>query len=190
MFTGIITDIGKISAVESAASSQSDTRFDIATAYDTSNIDIGASIACSGTCLTVIDKGDDWFAVNASQETLSCTNLRQWATDTNINLERALRMGDELGGHVVTGHVDAVVELTEITEIDGSTRLRFTLPDGFAGYVAAKGSITLDGVSLTVNEVANDSFTVNIIPHTKEHTTMGNIKPGQEINFEINVLAR
>lgn len=190
MFTGIITDIGKIRTIEAATSSKSDTRFEITTVYETSGIDIGASIACSGVCLTVIDKGDDWFSVDVSKETLSCTSLGEWTVGTTINLERALRMGDELGGHVVTGHVDAVVELVDKTDIDGSTRMRLALPAEFSGFVAPKGSVTLDGVSLTVNQVDGNSFSVNIIPHTQEYTTFGDVKAGQRINFEIDVLAR
>lgn len=188
MFTGIITDIGKIRTLE--ATPGKDTRFEITTVFETSAIDIGASIACAGVCLTVVDKGDDWFSAEVSNETLSCTNLDGWAVGTKINLERALKMGDELGGHVVTGHVDAVVELMDKTDIDGSTRMQLSLPAEFAGFVAPKGSVTLDGVSLTVNQVAKDSFTINIIPHTQQHTTFGDAKPGQRINFEIDVLAR
>ncbi|MBO0334422.1 riboflavin synthase [Sneathiella sp. CAU 1612] len=186
MFTGIITDVGRVRAIEKLG----DTRYEIETSYDTDTIDIGASIACSGPCLTVIEKGEGWFAVEASDETLSCTNLGDWQEGTAVNLERALKIGDELGGHVVTGHVDAVVSLLQMETIGDSTKLVFSLPAKFAGLVAAKGSICLDGVSLTVNEVGDDHFTVNIIPHTQEHTTFGTLTVGRRINFEIDVLAR
>ncbi|MDF2366476.1 riboflavin synthase [Sneathiella sp.] len=186
MFTGIITDVGRVRAIEKLG----DTRFEIDTSYDTDTIDIGASIACSGPCLTVVEKGEGWFAVDASDETLSCTNLGDWIEGTAVNLERALKIGDELGGHVVTGHVDAVVSLLFMESVGDSTKLVFSLPEKFAGLVAAKGSICLDGVSLTVNEVGDDHFTVNIIPHTQEHTTFGALSVGRRINFEIDVLAR
>ena len=186
MFTGIITDVGRVRAIEKTG----DTRYEIETSYDTDTINIGASIACSGPCLTVIEKGEGWFAVDASDETLSCTNLGDWNEGTAVNLERALKIGDELGGHVVTGHVDAVVSLLQMETIGDSTKLVFSLPAKFAGLVAAKGSICLDGVSLTVNEVGDDHLTVNIIPHTQEHTTFGTLTVGRRINFEIDVLAR
>ena len=186
MFTGIITDIGRIRGIEKAG----DTRFEIGTSYDTATIDMGASIACSGPCLTVVDKGDGWFAVDASDETLSCTNLGDWKEGKAVNLERALKIGDELGGHVVTGHVDAVVELLEMTTVGDSTKLVFSLPPKYAGFVAPKGSICLDGISLTVNDVTDKAFTVNIIPHTQKHTTFGELAVGQKVNFEIDVLAR
>ncbi|WP_169544867.1 riboflavin synthase [Sneathiella aquimaris] len=186
MFTGIITDVGEIASIEKSG----DTKIKIKTAFDTSDIDIGASIACSGPCLTVVDKGEDWFAVEASDETLSCTNLNEWEVGTMVNLERALKLGDELGGHVVTGHVDAVIVLKNLEEINDSTKLTLSLPDEYAGFVAAKGSITLNGISLTVNEVGVDFFSVNIISHTKAHTTFRTLKIGQRINFEIDVLAR
>jgi riboflavin synthase len=186
MFTGIITDVGQVRAIEKLG----DTRFEIETSYDTNTIDIGASIACSGPCLTVVEKGDGWFAVDASDETLSCTNLGDWIVGTAINLERALKIGDELGGHVVTGHVDAVVSLLHMETVGDSTKLVFSLPEKFAGFVAPKGSICVDGVSLTVNEVGDDHFTVNIIPHTQAHTTFGALSVGRRINFEIDVLAR
>lgn len=186
MFTGIVTDIGEVASIEK----RGDTRFEIKTDYDTASIDYGASIACSGPCLTVVDKGDGWFAVDASDETLSCTNLGDWGAGTRINLERALKIGDELGGHVVTGHVDAVVSLLANETVGDSTRLVFSLPEKFAGFVAPKGSISLDGVSLTVNDVGDDHFTVNIIPHTQEQTTFGTLTVGRRVNFEIDVLAR
>ncbi len=186
MFTGIITDIGRVASLEKTG----DTRIRIETDYDTASIDYGASIACSGPCLTVVDKGEGWFAVDASDETLSCTNLDGWREGTAVNLERALKIGDELGGHVVTGHVDAVVELREIEIVGDSTRLVFSLPEAYRGFVAPKGSVSLDGISLTVNDVAEDYFTVNIIPHTQTHTTFGGLKVGDRVNFEIDVLAR
>ncbi|OUR76367.1 riboflavin synthase subunit alpha [Alphaproteobacteria bacterium 46_93_T64] len=186
MFTGIITDVGSIATLEK----NGDTKIKITTAFDTENIEIGASIACSGVCLTVTDKGDDWFAAEASDETLSCTNLGAWREGSPVNLERALKMGDELGGHVVAGHVDAVVTLTNLEPIGDSTKLTFSLPSDYAALVAAKGSVTLDGVSLTVNAVGDDFFTVNIISHTKANTSFKYLKVGQEINMEIDVLAR
>ncbi|MCR9214914.1 MAG: riboflavin synthase [Proteobacteria bacterium] len=186
MFTGIITDIGRVSSLEKTG----DTRIRIETDYDTDSIDYGASIACSGPCLTVVDKGEGWFAVDASDETLSCTNLDGWKEGTPVNLERALKIGDELGGHVVTGHVDAIVEVTEMETVGDSTKLVFSLPEAYRGFVAPKGSICLDGISLTVNDVADDYFTVNIIPHTQTHTTFGHLKVGDRVNFEIDVLAR
>ncbi|PHQ70331.1 MAG: riboflavin synthase [Sneathiella sp.] len=186
MFTGIVTDIGRVAGIKKSG----DTRFEIETSFDTASIEYGASIACSGPCLTVVDKGEGWFAVDASDETLSCTNLGDWKQGTPVNLERALKLGDELGGHVVTGHVDAIVELKEMVTVGDSTKLVFSLPEDYSGFVASKGSITLDGVSLTVNDVGDDYFAVNIIPHTQSHTTFGELKTGQTINFEIDVLAR
>ena len=186
MFTGIITDVGRVRRIEKTG----DTRFEIETSYDTDTIDIGASIACSGPCLTVVEKGEGWFAVDASDETLSCTNLGDWREGSKVNLERALKIGDELGGHVVTGHVDAVVSLLAMETVGDSTRLVFSLPAKYAGLVAAKGSICLDGISLTVNEVGDDRFGVNIIQHTQEHTTFGQLTVGRRVNFEIDVLAR
>jgi riboflavin synthase len=153
MFTGIVTDVGHVRAAERGG----DMRFEIATRYDTATIDIGASIACSGPCLTVVDKGPDWFAVNASAETLACTTLGQWRVDTPVNLERSLRVGDELGGHIVTGHVDGVAEIVERRPEGDSARLVFVVPDELASFIAPKGSVSLDGVSLTVNEVMGAS---------------------------------
>ncbi|MBE7636919.1 riboflavin synthase [Sneathiella sp. P13V-1] len=186
MFTGIITDVGSILSLEQSG----DTKIKIKTAFETSGIDIGASIACSGVCLTVTDKGDDWFAVEASAETLSCTNLGNWKEGSAVNLERALKMGDELGGHVVTGHVDAVISVKEMETIGDSTKVTFSLPTDYAGFVAQKGSVTLDGISLTVNSVGDDFFTVNLISHTKGNTTFQGLQVGQFINMEIDVLAR
>tara|TARA_R100000005_G_C4999629_1_gene206404 strand:- start:2949 stop:3545 length:597 start_codon:yes stop_codon:yes gene_type:complete len=186
MFTGIITDVGRVRAIEKAG----DTRIEIETVYDLETVDIGASIACSGPCLTVVEKGEGWFAVEASDETLSCTNVGDWIVGTTVNLERALKVGDELGGHMVSGHVDTVVNLLMQERIGDSTRLVFSLPPKYAPFVAAKGSVALDGVSLTVNEATDDHFTVNIIPHTQDHTTFGGFTIGRRVNMEIDVLAR
>ncbi|MBL6951063.1 MAG: riboflavin synthase [Alphaproteobacteria bacterium] len=186
MFTGIITDIGRIEKVEPAG----DTKFVIASQYDSASIAIGASICCSGVCLTVVDKAPGWFSVTASAETLACSNLSDWRVDTSINLERALKVGDELGGHIVSGHVDGVVEIAGIQQDGDSLRFRFTLPDQLAPYIAPKGSVCLNGVSLTVNEVDESGFGINIIPHTQEMTTFGRAEAGDRVNLEIDVLAR
>ena len=190
MFTGIITDIGRITGVEH----RGDRRLKIGTAYDTASIDMGASIACSGVCLTVVDKGPDWFAVEVSAETLSRT-AGDWAEGAPLNLERALRVGDELGGHIVTGHVDGVGTVTEVTPEGDSTRVVIEAPASLAPYIAAKGSVALDGISLTVNEVSDLSdggvrFGLNIIPHTQAMTTWGGLAAGARVNIEIDVLAR
>ena len=186
MFTGIITDIGRVRSIKP----RGDTRFEIETAYDTATIEIGASIACSGACLTVVDKGDGWFAVDVSAETLAKTNLGAWGEGTPINLERSLRLGDELGGHIVLGHVDGVGTVASIEPEGDSLRYRFQVPQELSLYVARKGSITINGVSLTVNEVNGASFGVNIIPHTQQMTTFGKMAPGDRINLEVDVLAR
>ena len=190
MFTGIITDIGRITGVEQ----KGDLRLRIGTAYDTASIDMGASIACSGVCLTVVDKGPDWFAAEVSAETLSRT-AGDWSEGTPLNLERASRVGDELGGHIVTGHVDGVGTVVEVTPEGDSTRIVIEAPAALAPYIAAKGSVALDGVSLTVNEVSDlhgggVRFGINVIPHTSEMTTFGGIVPGRQLNIEIDVLAR
>ncbi|UAK24816.1 riboflavin synthase [Sphingomonas nostoxanthinifaciens] len=190
MFTGIITDLGRIAAVEQ----RGDLRLRIATRYDVASIDLGASIACSGVCLTVVDKGDDWFAVDVSAETLSRT-AGDWREGLALNLERALRVGDELGGHIVTGHVDGVGTVVAVAAEGDSTRITIEAPAALAAYIAPKGSIALDGVSLTVNEVADmpggtARFGINLIPHTAEMTTFGAVEPGRAINIEIDVLAR
>jgi riboflavin synthase len=189
MFTGIITDIGTVRAVAPAGAG-SDTRFEIATAYDTGAIVLGASICCSGACLTVVKTGPGWFAVDASAETLACTTLGAWRAGTRINLEQALKVGDELGGHIVSGHVDAVATVVGRREEGGSVRFEVEVPEAFARYVAPKGSVALDGVSLTVNEVAGRRFGVNIIPHTQRHTTFEGVGPGGHVNMEVDVLAR
>ncbi len=186
MFTGIITDLGRVRAVERAG----DARVEITTAYDTGEFDIGASIGCSGVCLTVVDKGPEWFAVNVSAETMSCTTLGAWREGTSVNLERSLRVGDELGGHIVIGHVDGVAEIVERRAEGDSIRFAFVVPEALKRFVAPKGAITLDGVSLTVNEVEDARFGVNIIPHTQAMTTFAEAAPGDEVNVEVDVLAR
>lgn len=186
MFTGIITDIGRVRSIKP----RGDTRFEIETAYDTSTIEIGASIACSGACLTVVEKGEGWFAVDVSAETLAKTNLGGWAEGTPINLERSLRLGDELGGHIVLGHVDGVGSVFSIDPEGDSLRFRFEVPAALRSFVAPKGSIAVNGVSLTVNEVDGATFGVNIIPHTQQMTTFGKTSPGDRINLEVDVLAR
>jgi riboflavin synthase len=186
MFTGIVTDIGTVRAVQR----DGDTRIEIATSFDAATIDIGASISCSGACLTVIDKGRGWFAASVSAETLSRTVLGGWAEGTRINLERPLRVGEELGGHMVLGHVDGVAHLVEARPEGDSARLVFDAPGPLARFIAAKGSLALDGVSLTVNEVDGGRFGVNIIPHTRVATTLGGLAPGDPVNLEIDMLAR
>ncbi|MGE5148183.1 MAG: riboflavin synthase [Candidatus Eiseniibacteriota bacterium] len=189
MFTGIITDIGTVRAVAPAGAG-TDTRFEIATAYDTAAIAMGASICCSGACLTVVAKGPGWFAVEASAETLACTTLGAWRAGVRINLEQALKVGDELGGHIVSGHVDAVAMVAGRREEGGSVRFEVEVPEAFARYIASKGSVALDGVSLTVNEVEGRRFGVNIIPHTQRHTTFEGRAKGDHVNMEVDVLAR
>ncbi|PCJ71472.1 MAG: riboflavin synthase [Rhodobiaceae bacterium] len=190
MFTGIITDVGKVSAIEKTG----DTRFVIETVYDPAGIAMGASIACDGCCLTVVEKGvmngRNWFAVEASAETLGCTTLGSWTVGQGINLERAMKVGDELGGHIVSGHVDGVGEIVAIREEGDSKRFTFKVPEELKKFIAPKGSVTLVGTSLTVNEVTGDVFGVNIIPHTQGVTTWGSAKVGDKINLEIDVLAR
>ncbi|MCK8463846.1 riboflavin synthase [Aliiroseovarius sp. S1339] len=186
MFTGIITDIGRIAALEQAG----DMRARIETAYDTSGIDIGASIASDGVCLTVVAQGDTWYDVEISAETVSKTNLGDWAVGHKVNLERALKVGDELGGHIVSGHVDGVAEITAMTDEGDSTRVRFRAPSDLARFIAPKGSVALNGTSLTVNEVEGDDFGVNLISHTKEVTNWGQAKVGDRVNLEIDTLAR
>ena len=191
MFTGIITDIGEVIAVEQ----KGDMRARIGTGYDPDGIDIGASIACDGVCLTVIAKGStprNWFDVEISAETLSKTNIGRngWPVGHPLNLERALKVGDELGGHIVSGHVDGVAEVIA-TETEGdSLRVRFRAPDALARFVAPKGSVALNGTSLTVNEVEDAEFGVNLIPHTREVTTWGRVRTGDAVNLEIDTLAR
>lgn len=188
MFTGIITDLGRVRAV--ARQPGGDTRFEFATRYDMSTVDMGASIACNGVCLTVIDKGDGWFAVQASDETLSKTTLGTWAEGRAVNFERAMKIGDELGGHIVSGHVDGVATVVDIRDENESKRYVFEVPAALRKFVAPKGSVALDGVSLTVNEVEGARFGVNIIRHTQEVTTFGSYAVGDRVNMEIDMLAR
>jgi riboflavin synthase len=191
MFTGIITDIGTITSAEH----RGDLRLVIQCSYDMGGVDLGASIACSGCCLTVVDKGTDWFAVDASAETASKTAPGMWTEGRRLNLERALKVGDELGGHIVTGHVDGAGEILSVEPIGDSHKVTIAAPAGLAPYIAEKGSITVDGVSLTINYVTDAPdgrahFTLNIIPHTWDVTTLGNWAAGGAVNLEIDVLAR
>lgn len=190
MFTGIITDIGTVRSVEQ----RGDLRLVIGCGYDLGKVDLGASIACSGVCLTVVDKGADWFAVDVSGETQSRTASGLWQEGARLNLERALRMGDELGGHLVTGHVDGLGEVIGICPEGDSTRVGIRVARELGPMISTKGSITIDGVSLTVNEVrdADDgtNFAINLIPHTAAQTTLGDLQPGRQLNVEIDVLAR
>ena len=190
MFTGIITDIGTIREVRAAA----DTRIVVGCSYAMEEVAIGASIACSGACLTVVDKGSDWFAVDVSGESIARTASGQWTQGRHLNLERALRVGDELGGHIVTGHVDGVGDVLGVCEAGGSHRVGISVPASIAPFIAPKGSVTIDGVSLTVNEVSDTAdgthFAVNIIPHSWNVTTLGQLAQGKQVNIEIDVLAR
>lgn len=186
MFTGIVTDVGEVRKIEKTG----DTRIEIDTRYDTHEIELGASIACSGPCLTVVEKGANWFAVEASAETLSRTTLQDWKVGTRVNLERALCVGDELGGHIVSGHVDGVARILETRQEGDSIRFDFEAPEGLKSFIAEKGSIALDGVSLTVNAVDDARFGVNIISHTRAHTTFGERAKGDRVNLEIDMLAR
>ncbi|WP_170461821.1 riboflavin synthase [Ruegeria arenilitoris] len=186
MFTGIVTDIGTIIELEQ----QGDLRARIRTGYDTSGIDIGASIASDGVCLTVIALGDDWYDVQISAETVSKTNLDGWKVGSRVNLERALKVGDELGGHIVSGHVDGVAEIVAMAEEGDSTRVSLRAPKDLARFIAPKGSVALNGTSLTVNDVDGCDFGINFIPHTKEVTTWGAAKVGDRVNLEIDTLAR
>ncbi|HLJ63891.1 MAG TPA: riboflavin synthase [Stellaceae bacterium] len=186
MFTGIITDIGRVRAIVPGG----DTRMRIATALDLKATPLGASIACSGVCLTVIARAADWFEVQVSAETLSRTTIGQWREGSPVNLEQALRLGDELGGHMVSGHVDGVGYIRERRSEGESLRLAIEAPPGLASLIASKGAITVDGVSLTVNEVAGARFGVNIIPHTQAKTSLGMCAAGDPVNIEIDLLAR
>jgi len=190
MFTGIVTALGTVRAITPLGGS-TDMRLSITAPWpDTGSIAIGASIGCSGCCLTAVEVGPDWFAADASSETLSKTTLGRWQSGSRVNLERSLRLGDELGGHLVSGHVDGVGEALSATPEHGSTRWRFRVPPALARFIAAKGSIAVDGVSLTVNEVTDDTFGVNIIPHTASVTSFGAMRPGDAVNLEIDMLAR
>jgi riboflavin synthase len=187
MFTGIVTDVGRVRAVRDT---NRDRRFEIETGYDTASLDIGASVSHAGCCLTVVDKGPGWFAVEVSAETLSRTTLGDWREGRPVNLERAARVGDELGGHIVSGHVDGVGEVVSVESEGGSHRVRIRAPRPLHRFIAEKGSIAVEGVSLTVNDVADDVFGVNLIPHTWEVTSLGGLTTGARVNLEIDMLAR
>jgi riboflavin synthase len=193
MFTGIVTDVGEVTGVVPGGST-GDLRFTIATRYDMASVALGASICCSGCCLTVTTKGEadgrGWFTVDVSGESLSKTTLGTWKVGRHINLERSLKLGDELGGHLVYGHVDGVGRIVSMTPEGGSLRFVFETPEALAGYIAPKGSVAIDGVSLTVNEVEGTRFGINIIPHTQAETTFGTAKPGDPVNLEADMLAR
>ncbi len=190
MFTGIVTALGTVREIIPIGGGH-DMRLVIGAPWpDTGSIALGASIACSGCCLTAVDVGADWFAVEVSAETLANTKLGRWVAGTRVNLERSLKMGDELGGHIVSGHVDGLAEVLSATPENGSTRWRFRVPRDLARFIARKGSIAIDGVSLTVNDTDQDSFGVNIIPHTTAVTGFGSLRPGDVVNIEIDMLAR
>ena len=191
MFTGIVTDVGTVRSAEQ----RGDLRLVIGSGYDMDTVDLGASIACSGACLTVVDKGDDWFAVDVSAETASKTASDHWREGARLNLERSLRLGDELGGHIVTGHVDTVGTVLDVSAEGDSQRVTIGVPAALGPMIAAKGSVALDGVSMTVNEVADSPdgatrFSINVIPHTARHTTLGDLAPERQLNVEVDVLAR
>ena len=186
MFTGIITDLGRVRAIALGPT----TRLEIATAYDTAGVALGASVACNGCCLSVVEKGPGWLAFEASRETLDKTNLGDWRVGHPVNLERALKLGDELGGHLVSGHVDGVGRILSITPDGGSLRIKVEAPKEMARMIAPKGSIVLDGISLTVNEVDGNRFGVNVISHTQAVTTLGQARVGQAVNLEVDMLAR
>ena len=187
MFTGIVTDIGRVRKVEQT---ERDRRYEIETAWDTAAIDLGASISHAGCCLTVTEKGPGWLAVEVSHETLSKTTLGGWKAGDRVNLERAAKLGDELGGHIVSGHVDGLGRVVSVTPEGGSHRIEIEAPEPLHRFIAPKGSITVDGVSLTVNAVEGRIFGLNIIPHTWQATTLGALKPGDAVNLEIDMLAR
>ena len=190
MFTGIVSDIGTIERIEA----RGDTRIVIRTGYDTGTIDMGASIACSGVCLTVVERGPGWFAVDVSGETLARTAQGRWSSGMRLNLERAMKLGEEMGGHIVTGHVDGIAEVVEVSTVGDSQKITIDVGREIAPFIAPKGSITIDGVSLTVNTVEDREqatrFSVNIIPHTQAATTLGTLQAGHAVNIEIDVLAR
>jgi riboflavin synthase len=187
MFTGIVTDVGRVRAIRDT---NRDRRFEIESGLDLASIDIGASISHAGCCLTVVEKGHGWFAVEVSGETLAISTLGDWREGRRVNLERAARLGDELGGHIVSGHVDGIGEVVSVEAEGGSHRVRIRAPRPLHRFIAPKGSITVEGVSLTVNEVEDDVFGVNLIPHTWDVTTLGELKPGSRVNLEIDMLAR
>lgn len=191
MFTGIVTDVGTVRSAEQ----RGDLRLRIETSYDMDTIELGASIACSGACLTVVDKGIDWFAVDVSGETLSKTAAEHWREGARLNLERSLRLGDELGGHILAGHVDSVGDVVAVRAEGDSKRVMISVERSLGPLIAAKGSVALDGVSMTVNEVADAKdgtthFSVNVIPHTAQQTTLGELAQGQQLNVEVDLLAR
>ena len=186
MFTGIISDLGRVRFVER----RDETRIGIATSYDTATIEVGASVACAGACLTVVDKDRDWFAADVSAETLARTTVGHWIEGTPVNLERSLRAGDELGGHLVSGHVDGLARLVGRESEGESVRLTFQSPPELARFVAAKGSVALDGVSLTVNEVDGALFQVNVIPYTQTRTSLDALRPEDAANLEVDLIAR
>jgi riboflavin synthase len=187
MFTGIVTDVGRVRAVRDT---NRDRRFEIETGFDTATIDVGASVSHAGCCLTVVEKGPGWFAVEVSNESLDLTTIGAWKPGQRVNLERAAKVGDELGGHIVSGHVDGVGEVLGVEAEGGSHRVRIRAPKPLHRFIAPKGSITVEGVSLTVNEVEDDVFGVNLIPHTWDVTTLGELKAGSKVNLEIDMLAR
>ncbi len=187
MFTGIVTDFGTVAVI---APGETALHLRLATAYDLATVAIGASIACNGCCLTVVEKGAGWFAVDVSRETLNKTTLGLWKVGYRVNLERPLKVGDELGGHLVLGHVDGVASVEAVRDDAGSKRMKIIGPSDLSRFIAGKGSVCLDGVSLTVNDVAGDSFDINVIPHTLNVTTLGGLKPGSRVNLEIDCLAR
>ena len=186
MFTGIITDMGTIRSV----AERGDLRIEIATGYDVTSVDMGASIACDGVCLTVVEKTSDSFSVDVSAESAGLTNIGEWKTGHPVNLERALKVGDELGGHIVSGHVDGVAEIVALRDQGDSTRVTLRAPNALAKFIAPKGSVALNGTSLTVNEVNGTDFGINFIPHTKAVTTWGSSTVGDRVNLEIDTLAR
>ena len=186
MFTGIITDIGEVLGLEN----RGDLRARIGCSYDTAQIDIGASIASDGVCLTVVTLGPNWYEVDISAETVAKTNLGGWSIGKKVNLEKALRVGDELGGHIVSGHVDGVATVVSVQDEGASTRVKLRAPSDLARFIAPKGSVALNGTSLTVNEVEGDVFGINFIPHTKIATTWGQVSEGDAVNLEIDTLAR
>ena len=190
MFTGIITDVGTIAEAEQ----RGDLRLTVRCGYDMSGVELGASIACSGVCLTVVDKGDDWFAVDVSAESVARTAQGQWNVGAQLNLERSLKLGDEMGGHIVTGHIDGIGEITSADPVGDSVEIVIRAPDELAKFIAPKGSVALNGTSLTVNEVRDEEagchFTINLIPHTADVTTFASVAAGQPVNIEIDILAR
>ncbi|MGH6719306.1 MAG: riboflavin synthase, partial [Alphaproteobacteria bacterium] len=187
MFTGIVTDVGQVRALDRRGV---DARVVVGTSYDTATIDVGASVACSGACLTVVDKGPGWLAFDAMHETLDRTKLGAWRVGSRVNLERSLRLGDELGGHMVSGHVDGLGRLAARSHDGQSVRMVFAVPAALAAFIAEKGSVAVDGVSLTVTEVVEDRFTAGVIPHTLAVTTLGDLRVGDPVNVEIDLFAR